>query len=708
MTATHAAPAGDAYYTLLARSADRVFLLLALLMGAASLGIASWNGEWLPFLAVTLPSLALLALQLRLVPGTLMARNTVALVLMALVAAMIQQAHGLIEMHFGVFVVLALLLYYRDWIPVAVAAVAIAVHHVAFFWMQSRGLPIRAFAPGSGVGILLLHALYVVVEAGFVIAMALQLRRQVDVLGASPTQLLAVVDAIAEGRTPAGGALQVGLRGTLAHGVGRMHQLLEERRAQEQVLLQRNDIVLRALDASRTGMMIADRDHVVLYANPALLGVLRTQQAALRRGAPDFDADALVDGSAHALHADPAPMRALFDGLSGPHQSELAIGDALVAQTVTPVFGTDGAPVAFAVEWHDRTQEKRLEDDIAAIVDAAAAGDLGQRLAVQAASGFIASLTRGINTLLDATGTAIRDVRAMLAALAAGDLTRRMEGGYRGDFQAMQRDANLTAARLAEVVERIRACSDTIGTASGGIAGGNDALARRTEQAAASLEETAASMEQLTATVKQNADRARQGDEVAQGASSIAMEGGEVVRRVVSTMDTIESSSRRITDIVTVIDGIAFQTNILALNAAVEAARAGEQGKGFAVVASEVRALAQRSATAAREIKGLIDASVANVGAGSALVKQAGATMDGIVDAVQRMTGIMAEIASASQEQSTGIAQVDRAISQMDDATRQNATLVEDASAAARALAEQAERLAEVVTGFRLPATGAA
>ena len=708
MTPATTAPAGDTYYTQLARSADRVFLLLALLMGAASLGIALWDDEWLPFLAVTLPSLALLAVQLRLVPGTLMARNTVALVLMALVAAMIQQAHGLIEMHFGVFVVLALLLYYRDWIPVAVAAAAIAVHHVAFFWMQSRGLPIQAFVPGSGVGILVLHALYVVVEAGFVIAMAVQLRRQVDVLGASPMRLLGVVDAIAEGRAPTGGTLQDGARGTLAHGVCRMHQLLEERRAQEQLLQQRNDIVLRALDASRTGMMIADRDHVVRYANPALLAVLRAQQKALRRGVPDFDADALVGGSAHALHADPAPMRALFDGLDGPHQGELAVGDAVVAQTVTPVLGADGVPVAFAVEWHDRTHEKRLEDDIAAIVDAAAAGDLGQRLAAPDATGFIAGLTRGINTLLDATGTAIRDIRAMLAALAAGDLTRRMDGDYRGDFQAMQRDANLTADRLAEVVERIRACSDTIGAASGGIAGGNDALARRTEQAAASLEETAASMEQLTATVKQNADRARQGDQVAQGASTIAVEGGDVVRRVVSTMETIEASSRRITDIVAVIDGIAFQTNILALNAAVEAARAGEQGKGFAVVASEVRALAQRSATAAREIKGLIDDSVANVGAGSALVKQAGATMDGIVAAVQRMTGIMAEIAGASQEQSTGIAQVDRAITQMDDATRQNATLVEDAGAAARALAEQAERLAEVVSGFRLPGSGMA
>ncbi|CAN7580049.1 methyl-accepting chemotaxis protein [Variovorax paradoxus] len=256
--------------------------------------------------------------------------------------------------------------------------------------------------------------------------------------------------------------------------------------------------------------------------------------------------------------------------------------------------------------------------------------------------------------------------------------------------------------QLTEVVVRIKSSSDAIATASGEIAAGNQDLSSRTEEQASSLEQTAASMEELTSTVKQNADNARQANQLALSASEVAVKGGNVVGQVVDTMASINASSKKIVDIIGVIDGIAFQTNILALNAAVEAARAGEQGRGFAVVASEVRNLAQRSGAAAKEIKGLIDDSVGKVDMGSALVGEAGKTMAEIVGSVKRVTDIIGEITAASQEQSTGIEQVNQAIAQMDQVTQQNAALVEEAAAAAQSMQEQAASLVEAVSVFRL------
>jgi methyl-accepting chemotaxis protein len=302
----------------------------------------------------------------------------------------------------------------------------------------------------------------------------------------------------------------------------------------------------------------------------------------------------------------------------------------------------------------------------------------------------------------------IEAARSLAGAIAEGDLTKDVQAQGRDEAADLLRALVQMQESLRHIVGQVHTSTENISTASSQIASGNQDLSSRTEQAASSLQQTASSMEQLTGTVKQSADAARQANQLASSASSVAQRGGAVVSQVVSTMDEINASSKKIADIIGVIDGIAFQTNILALNAAVEAARAGEQGRGFAVVAGEVRNLAQRSAQAAKEIKSLIGASVEKVESGSKLVQDAGSTMDEIVASVRRVSDIIGEITAAASEQNDGIGQINVAVSQLDQMTQQNAALVEESAAAAESLREQAQRLAGVVGTFKLQTHAAA
>ncbi|KQR15870.1 methyl-accepting chemotaxis protein [Xanthomonas sp. Leaf148] len=497
--------------------------------------------------------------------------------------------------------------------------------------------------------------------------------------------------------------------GELMRSMQRMQRDLKERIERDQKVADENLRIRTALDKSSTGTFITDPDRVMIYANDAFKKIVTQYESSIRLASPEFDASKVIGQHISYLGLSDATVRKAVAALErdGVTSFEERFGEVVLAQTVTGIKNEQGETTGEVCEWRDRTIEVQVEEEVARIVRAAASGDMSGRVETDGKQGFFLQLAQQLNGLLDANAGSLEQISALLSALSRGDLTVRMQGQFSGVFAQMRDDANATAEQLADIVGRIKLSSSAINSAAGEIASGNSDLSHRTEQQAANLEETAASMEELTSTVKQNAESARQANQLAIGATGVASQGGDVVSQVVTTMSGIEASSKKIADIISVIDGIAFQTNILALNAAVEAARAGEQGRGFAVVASEVRTLAQRSAGAAKEIKGLIDDSVHKVAEGSALVRKAGATMAEIVASVQRVTDIMGEISAASQEQSAGIEQVNQTITQMDETTQQNAALVEEATAAARSMEEQAGHLAEAVSVFKLDESAA-
>ena len=440
--------------------------------------------------------------------------------------------------------------------------------------------------------------------------------------------------------------------------------------------------VRNALDIATSAVMISDTSGTVIFMNRLVRKIL----------ASTTDEAAVL-----------SKLKPRLAELTQPQQIDnVKIGRRTYSLILMPVMNEAGERAGAAVEWRDRTQELTVEKEVVEIVQAAVAGDFGKRLPLDDKEGFFKQLAEGINQLMATTSSGLNELANVLGALADGNLTKQMRGEYQGMFGKLQDDSNVTIAQLTRIIGQIKEAAELIGTASKEIADGNVDLSQRTEEQAANLEQTAASMEELTSTVKQNADNARQANQLAASASDVAVKGGDVVGQVVQTMSAINDSSKKIVDIISVIDGIAFQTNILALNAAVEAARAGEQGRGFAVVATEVRTLAQRSAAAAKEIKELIGNSVHKVEDGTQLVDQAGKTMEEIVLSVKRVTNIMGEISAASQEQSLGIEQVNQAITQMDEITQQNAALVEQAAAASESMREQAEQLARAVTSFKL------
>lgn len=530
-----------------------------------------------------------------------------------------------------------------------------------------------------------------VVSALFVAVFVLVLRSIRNQIGGEPAVARDIMDRLAKGETNL--SIKV-MDGDTTSLFALMSVALDQ-----SVM---NSRVRAALDNVTTNVMIADNDRNIIYMNRSVAEMMVAAEADLRKALPNFDSRKLLGGNMDVFHKNPAHQRELLANLRSTYRAQINVGGRTFSLIANPVFGPDGARLGSVVEWKDRTEEVRVEKEVGDIVVGASNGDFSRRIVLEGKEGFFRQLGEGINQLVNTSEQGLKDVAHVLEALSRGDLTRSITADYQGTFGQLKDYSNNTVKSLTQMLLQIREASETINTAANEIASGNADLSSRTEQQASNLEETASSMEELTSTVKQNSDNAKQANQLAVTASNVAQKGGAVVQDVVVTMAAINDSARKIADIISVIDGIAFQTNILALNAAVEAARAGEQGRGFAVVAAEVRNLAQRSASAAKEIKTLITDSVEKVDDGNKLVSEAGTTMQEIVQAIKRVTDLMSEIAAASEEQSSGIEQINGAVTQMDEMTQQNAALVEEASAAAESLREQADTLSQSVGVFVL------
>jgi methyl-accepting chemotaxis protein len=467
--------------------------------------------------------------------------------------------------------------------------------------------------------------------------------------------------------------------------------------------------IKQALDASSVNVVVADEQADIIYLNPAAQRLMAGAANDFHQVSTRFDAGRLVGSNLEVFYADGARQRDSIAALRQSVTSQFVVGSRTFQTIVSPIMDSDGKRIGTVIEWQERTQEVAAEKEIGSLVEAVADGKLDQRVSLTGKTGFFEVLAQGLNGLVASVSDVVSETNQLVHRANDGDLTRSMDlDGKPGLYVSIGTGVNSLVGNMANVVAQVKSMAGQVHLGAEEISKGNVNLSARTEQQASSLEETASSMEEMTSTVKQTADNAGQANQLAMAARQQAEKGGTVVSTAVTAMGAINDASKKIADIIGVIDEIAFQTNLLALNAAVEAARAGEQGRGFAVVATEVRNLAGRSATAAKEIKALIQDSVAKVDEGSRLVDESGRTLVEIVNAVKKVTDIVAEIAAASREQSAGIEQVNKAVMQMDEGTQQNAALVEEASAASQAIVEQVVTLNALVSHYQVKGDTAA
>ncbi len=458
--------------------------------------------------------------------------------------------------------------------------------------------------------------------------------------------------------------------------------------------------VQTALDNASSIMLMANTGGEIIYVNGAARRYF-SEMAPFLGGSFAALAQGDLEGRhVSAIYADGAAAGPRLAALDITAVDRTQIGSRKLQLTANPVVNEDGQRLGTVIEWADLTEMLAVEAEVAGLVDAAVAGDFSRRLDLSGKKDFMLRLGEGMNRWAETIATALGEVMGMMSALAQGDLSKRIGGQYHGDLARLKQDCNSTAVKLADTVGQTANGVEAIRSATQQLAGGSHDLSSRTEEQVASLEEMASAIRQLSTTIKQSAENAQQASTLALDARKSAEGGGGIATDAVAAMGRIEESSRRIGEIVGMIDEIAFQTNLLALNAAVEAARAGDAGRGFAVVASEVRALAQRSGQASKEIKTLIGSSGEHVRRGVELVNKAGTSLSDIVGGVKRVADIVAEIAAANQEQSTGVAEVENTVGLMEQVTQKNAQLVEESSNALSAVDQQTEELAALVRFF--------
>lgn len=472
------------------------------------------------------------------------------------------------------------------------------------------------------------------------------------------------------------------------------------RREAERTQAEENYRIRVALENANTNVLVANADNDVIFVNEALQNMLTKAEFDISQSVSGFKAAAMLGSNLDHFHPEVAiKVREISDSHQEQH-FHLKMGQRSFDCVLNPIIDDEDNRLGSVLEWSDVTNELAVQQEVDDVVQAVVNGDFSKKISLDDKEGFMAALAQSINNLKDTVSDVFDEIAMSLSSLAKGDLKYQIETDYAGTFEILKQDTNQTSARIKQIVTEILIAANEIASASKEIASGSIDLSQRTENQASSLEETAASMEEMSTTVKQNADNAQQANQLAMRAREVAEEGGTVVEQAVEAMSSIENSSQKVSDIIGVIDEIAFQTNLLALNAAVEAARAGEAGKGFAVVASEVRTLAQRSSEAAKDIKGLILDSNTQVRDGVELVGETGQSLSNIVESIKRVADIVSEIAAASQEQATGVGEINAAITQMDEMTQQNAALVEESSASARSLEDQSDKMMRLMSFF--------
>jgi methyl-accepting chemotaxis protein len=488
--------------------------------------------------------------------------------------------------------------------------------------------------------------------------------------------------------------------GTLLATLDRMQMQLKESIERDRKITEEALRIQKALDKTSTSVMVLDKDYSIIYQNKSAQDLFAHTEEGIKQEIPEFSAAAIQEGAVEDLHCSDLFSRDMLNKLEGTHKTRISMGGYTFDVATNPVHNKKQERVGTTMEWNDVTDQVMVEEEIDSVISAVSKGDFERLIGMSNKSGFFRTLAADINQLTNTVSDSISEMEEVLDSLADGHLSHRVTGGKQGAFGRLAGSTNITISRLDEIVTDIRAAAGIIATMANEISNGNEDMSRRTEAQASSLEETASTMEEFTSSVKQNADSAQQANKLSENAKELAEKGGVVVDQAIGAMQEIIASSEKISNIIGVINDIAFQTNLLALNASVEAARAGEQGRGFAVVATEVRNLAGRSAQAAKEIKELIQNSSEKVEYGTELVNQSGDNLKGIVLASQKVNDIVSEIAVASREQSVGVEQVNRAITDMDGVTQQNAALAEETSAVSHSLTEQAYKLEEAVGFF--------
>ena len=456
-----------------------------------------------------------------------------------------------------------------------------------------------------------------------------------------------------------------------------------------------------AMDKMQSNIMMLDQDYNIHYMNDSIRAFFKAGEAQLQTVVPDLNADKVLGANIDLFHKNPAHQRKMLDAMQQPESVNLVIAGLHLQLNIIPIHDRNGKRTAMMVEWVDQTQDAQLLDNVHNVVNQAQKGHLGKRIDLSNVEGVAQELSQSINDLLDAIQEAMNEVVRVTHGMAEGDLTRFIDKPYEGELGELKSSVNSSISRLDGIVSVAIEAAKVVDTASGEVSAGSHDLSERVQQQAAAIQQTSATMDQMNATIKNNTDNANQASSVATDVQSKAKEGSDVMTQTIDAMGAIQDSSHKISEIVTLIDSIAFQTNLLALNAAVEAARAGEHGRGFAVVAGEVRSLAQKSSDAAKNITALINESVERIDHGTKLAGRSGEYLNTIVTSVDEITDMIKDIAKASNEQATGINQVHDAITDIDQVTQQNATLVDETTAASKSMSEQAKILSDDMAYFQ-------